>query len=54
MLTFFAFPRFFVIRAFFQFIAISRWLAFRLDAMMFVLLALCSFLAVIVKETGKI
>lgn len=41
------------IRAFFIFIASSRWLGFRLDLILFYLVALCSFLAVLFNEQGK-
>lgn len=39
-------------RAFFIFIASSRWLGFRMDAIMFVLLMFSSFLAVLVQDQG--
>jgi ATP-binding cassette subfamily C (CFTR/MRP) protein 4 len=39
-------------RAFWNFIAASRWLGFRLDLIMWVLLALVSFLAVFATEGG--
>ena len=42
------------LRAFFQFIAASRWLGFRMDSIMYVLLVLVSFLVVVVQQTGKI
>ncbi|KAL7547829.1 hypothetical protein ACHAWF_011101 [Thalassiosira exigua] len=37
-------------RSFFAFIACSRWLGFRMDALMFIFLAIASFAAVVVKE----
>ena len=37
-------------RAFFAFIACSRWLGFRMDALMFIFLAIASFAAVIVHQ----
>lgn len=37
-------------RAFFAFIACSRWLGFRMDSLMFIFLAIASFAAVVVQE----
>jgi len=39
-------------RAFFAFLASSRWLGFRMDAIMFVITACATFLAVLAKERG--
>jgi ATP-binding cassette subfamily C (CFTR/MRP) protein 4 len=39
-------------RAFFSFIAASRWVGFRMDSIMFLLLSLVSFLAVLFQEQG--
>lgn len=39
-------------RAFFSFIACSRWVGFRMDSLMFLLMSLVSFLAVLFQEQG--